>query len=141
MVKEFKLSEMVISIYKRVQGGIMFLKWITLRVNNLEQSVKFYSEVLKLPIAARFETSVNKIAMMGEKGSPKIELIEENQLNELNLGEGVSIGLKVENLEEEINSLRKAGIIPTEIISPNEHIKFCFLKDPNGYTIQLFEES
>lgn len=119
----------------------MFLNWITLRVKNLEESVKFYSEVLKLPIATRLETSVNKIAMMGEEESPKIELIEENQLNELNLGEGVSIGLKVENLEEEINSLRKAGIIPTEIISPNEHIKFCFLKDPNGYTIQLFEES
>lgn len=132
---------MVISIYKKVQGGIMFLNWITLRVKNLEESVKFYSEVLKLPIATRLETSVNKIAMMGEEESPKIELIEENQLNELNLGEGVSIGLKVENLEEEINSLRKAGIIPTEIISPNEHIKFCFLKDPNGYTIQLFEES
>lgn len=132
---------MVISIYKKVQGGIMFLNWITLRVKNLEESVKFYSEVLKLPIATRLETSVNKIAMMGEEESPKIELIEEIQLNELNLGEGVSIGLKVENLEEEISSLRKIDIIPTEIISPNEHIKFCFLKDPNGYTIQLFEES
>ncbi|QQK08812.1 VOC family protein [Miniphocaeibacter halophilus] len=118
----------------------MKLKWITLLVKNLDESIKFYNEVLNLPIYSKFSAGANKIAMMGDVNKPKIELIEQKDRRFVNFGEGVSIGLGVENLDKTINELEKLGIEISKIISPMENVKFCFINDPNNYKIQLIEE-
>lgn len=118
----------------------MELKWITLLVKNLDESIKFYNEVLNLPIYSKFNAGTNKIAMMGKVNNPKIELIEQKDRRFMNFGEGVSIGLGVENLDEKINELEKLYIEVSEIRSPMDNVKFCFINDPNNYKIQLIEE-
>lgn len=118
----------------------MSLKWITLQVKNLEESIKFYNNILGLPVASKFDAGIHKIAMMGKKESPKIELIEQVDRMLKNFGEGVSIGIGVEDLDEEISRLKNLNIEASEIISPMKNIRFCFIKDPNNYTIQLVEE-
>lgn len=51
--------------------------WITLNVNDLEESLKFYHELLGLNVFSRFKAGEDtEIAMLGEEDKPKIELID-----------------------------------------------------------------
>lgn len=118
----------------------MKLKWITLEVKNLDESVNFYSNTLKMPVCSIFESGVHKIAMLGDKDGTKIELIEQVDRMAKNFGEGVSVGVEVADLDKEISKLKELKIEISEIISPMDSIRFCFIKDPNNYTIQLVEE-
>lgn len=118
----------------------MKLNWVTLKVTNLEKSIDFYTKLLNLNIAARFGNEQHKIVMLGESDGPKIELIyEPNSIIE-NPGNGVSIGLEISNLDMLISKLKESGQNVIGPISPNPHIRFFFIKDPDGYTVQLAEQ-
>lgn len=119
----------------------MKFNWVTLRVKNLEESIKFYNELLNLEIASKFETDSSKIAMLGEKNGSKIELIEDENIIIENPGNGVSIGIGVKDFEKKIKELKEKNINVSDIVEPMENIKFCFIKDPNNYTVQIVEDN
>ncbi len=52
----------------------MKLCWSTLNVNNLEESIKFYTEIAGLEVVNRFKAGPSEIAFLGS-GETKIELI------------------------------------------------------------------
>lgn len=119
---------------------MMKFKWTTLRVSNLDTSLKFYRDTLKMKIASQFGTEDHKIVMLGEDDEAKIELICEKGKSIDNPGNGVSIGMEVAHLDDMINTLKEQNIRVEGPIMPNQHIRFFFVKDPDGYTIQLLEE-
>ncbi|WP_455537768.1 VOC family protein [Terrisporobacter sp.] len=118
----------------------MKCKWTTLRVSNLETSLDFYKNTLEMKIAEKFKTASHEIVMLGEDDDTKIELIFEKGFSINNPGNGVSIGLAVDNLDKMINKLKSNNLDVQGPIMPNPHIRFFFVKDPDGYTIQLLEE-
>ncbi len=118
----------------------MKLNWVTLNVRDLEKSLYFYTKVLKLNVSARFGDENHQIAMLGEADGTKIELIFEPNAQIENPGNGVSIGLETDNLEKLIDELKNMGYRVTGPVSPNPHIRFFFVQDPDGYTIQLIEQ-
>lgn len=119
----------------------MNLCWITLTVNNIEESLKFYCDILNLNIAERFKAGQDtEIVMLGNKDDVKIELICYKGV-EISERKGLSIGFTVESLEKTIDYLKENNIeLESPIISPNPMTRFFFVKDPNGIQIQFVEE-
>ena len=118
----------------------MICKWTTLKVSNLDNSLKFYKDILKMNVASQFGTEDHQIVMLGEPEGTKIELIFEKGVSINNPGNGVSIGVAVSNLDNLIATLKSKDIAVKGPIMPSPHIRFFFVKDPDGYTIQLLDE-
>lgn len=115
--------------------------WSTLNVNNMEESLKFYEEILGLNISRRFELGNGmEIAFLGE-GETKIELVYHPGDQVVNVGKDISWGFEVESVDETIAGLGEKGITMTDgPFQPNPHTKFFFITDPNGLRIQLVEK-
>ena len=115
----------------------MKLNWVTIRVRDLDRSLLFYHGLLKLDIAEQFGSGERRIAMLGRADGAKIELICEPGLVIDSPGGGVSIGLEADDLEGLLQVLRENGYRAAGPVSPNPHIRFFFVQDPDGYTVQL----
>ena len=114
--------------------------WITLTVNNMEDSVKFYQEIVGLSISKRYPAGPGmEICFLGE-GETKVELIyNPNQKAPGNV-EGISLGFEIESVDEKIQFIKEKGLeVAGGPFQPNPHIKFFFVKDPNGVNIQFVE--
>lgn len=118
----------------------MKLNWVTLRVNDLEKSLFFYTNLLNLGIAAKFGSPEHPIVMLGKANEAKIELIQESHADIDSSGNGVSVGLEADNLDPLIHVLQENGYPADGPISPNPQIRFFFVRDPDGYTVQLVEQ-
>lgn len=47
------------------------------------------------------------------------------------------MGLHAQDVEKLHEELKNKGFEPTDMISPNPHVKFFFVKDPDGVSIQF----
>ena len=114
--------------------------WTTILVNNMDESLKFYEEIVGIKLVDRFPAGPGmEISFLGE-GETKVELICNEKLKELDAGSRVTLGFKVESLEEKINFIKGKGTkIITGPIQPNPSIKYFIIKDPNGVKIQFAE--
>lgn len=114
--------------------------WSTLRVANLEESLKFYQEIVGLKLVNRFSAgSGAEIAFLGEEET-KIELICDGSGAQVNCGTDISWGFEVESVDEFMTFLKGKGIpIQSGPFQPNPHTKFFFIKDPNGFKLQFVE--
>ena len=111
----------------------------TITVKNMEESLKFYQEIVGLNIAHRISTGQGpEIAFLGE-GETKVELIYYGD-KEVNIGEDIALGFQVESLDEKMNFIQEKGIdIHSGPLSPNSSVKFFYVQDPNGLKIQFVE--
>jgi lactoylglutathione lyase len=115
--------------------------WTTILVDNMDESVKFYEEVVGLKLTKRFQAGPGmEISFLGE-GETKIELICNENLKKLEAGSRVTLGFKVESLEDKFNFIKGKGInILRGPIQPNPSIKYFIIKDPNGVKIQFAQQ-
>jgi len=118
----------------------MKLNWVTIHVCDLEKSLFFYTNLLNLDIADKFGSVDHQIVMLGKNNETKIELICEPNKKISNPGKGVSIGLEADDLEQLIGVLQENGYKAMGPIMPNPRIRFYFVKDPDGYTVQLAKQ-
>ncbi len=112
--------------------------WTTIHVSDLDKSISFYSGLLGLPVVERFFGNGNEIAMLGEADGTHLELLCKPGRPET-VGQGVSIGFAYPDIEAMAEKLTAAGCQVTPIIQPNPNVKFRFVNDPDGYTVQLVE--
>ena len=114
----------------------MHIEHITLRVKSLKESQKFYEEAAGLKLAGDLRPMGSPIVFYEDKaGDTKIELIEAPA--EALGGKGISIGFHTEDVEAKRAELEAIGLNPTPMISPNPHVKFFFVNDPDGVQIQF----
>lgn len=118
----------------------MKLSWVTLFVKKLEESLRFYQEIVGLNLVEKFNAGPGvEIAFLGN-GETKIELIHNEAIKEVNLGENISLGFEVDSLDKIMAFVKEKGInIHSGPFQPNPHIKFFFIMDPNGLKIQFAE--
>ena len=113
--------------------------WSTLRVNNLDESIQFYTDVIELEVINRFKAGPLEIAFLG-RGETKIELICTDESCKTNTGNDISWGFEVKSIDQTFALVKEKGIeIESEPFQPNAHVRYFFIKDPNGMRIQIVE--
>jgi len=114
--------------------------WCTIMVQNMEDSLKFYQEIVGLSISSRFaEEPEMEISFLGD-AETKVELIYTPNNKTKNNIEGISLGFEIESVNEKIKFINEKGLeVDSWPYQPNPHIKFFYVKDPNGVSIQFVE--
>ena len=114
--------------------------WCTITVNNMEESLKFYEEIVGLSLNRRFAAGPGmEIAFLGAGGT-EVELIFNPNHKAPGNIDGISLGFEVNSVDEKIKFIKEKGLaVESGPFQPNPHIKFFFVKDPNGVSIQFVE--
>ncbi len=119
----------------------MKFMWTTIPVSDLDRSLAFYTELMGLGPVAKMGVPQHQVVMLGNDGETKLELIyEPGRVIPENPGGTVSIGFAPENLDAFMAKVAEMGIPAVGPISPSPDIRFFFIKDPDGYTVQLVEQ-
>ncbi len=117
----------------------MKLSHITLSVKNMEESLKFYNELLGLPIQRSFNPYPGtEIVFLGD-GDTAVELICSEEQHSVSFSEDISIGFGVKSLDATRTLLSENGIACGETIAAGPQTRFFFVKDPNGAKVQFIE--
>jgi lactoylglutathione lyase len=114
----------------------MKIKYATMIVNDMDESIKFYTEVMGFEIDSQYDLGpAGKITLLKGEGETMIEIIK-NPVDEPGL---FSIGMDVEDINTTIKELKSKGakitMEPTKITVGT----LAFLEDPNGVRIALIQ--
>ncbi len=114
--------------------------WCTISVSNLEQSIRFYQQIVGLSLNRRFVAGPGvEIAFLGTGGT-EIELICDSNRQAPVHKEGISLGFSVSSLDKQIEFIKEKGLeVEGGPLQPNPNVRFFFVKDPNGVSIQFVE--
>jgi len=123
----------------------MKIKYTTIAVADMDESIKFYTEIMGLKIDKQFNPrpGLNITFMKGE-GESIIELIEflENPQNPAENPQKpglIAVGMEVEDIKTTVEELKYKGakftLEPTQ--TPFEIL--AFIEDPNGVRIALIQ--
>lgn len=107
------------------------LDLLFLEVNNLEESVTFYSEVLSLEIDSYHREAEPPIASL-RSGSLRLTLVQQLETM-LKRGRGVHFVLGVSDVDAFYDTLKKETVTVTEPRDEGWGGRFISLQDPDGY--------
>jgi len=118
-----------------------------IRVNDLDESIKFYSESLGMKLLRKKDYPSGRftLAFMGYGSEDKesvIELTYNWDTHQYNLGEGFGhIAVGVEDIYRTCEGLRTGGVKIVREPGPMKHggSEIAFIEDPNGYRIELIQ--
>lgn len=120
-----------------------------LRVGNLDKSIAFYRDVLKMQLISRKDYTSGRftLAFLGYEKNPaqaEIELTYNWDADNYNLGNGFGhIALGVDDIYATCEAIRAAGGTISREPGPMQHgtTVIAFVVDPDGYKIELIETS
>ncbi len=115
--------------------------WTTLHVQDLERSLKFYRDLLGIPVVNLIDAGPTQIAFIGSEGEAQVELLCSPEGTPPSAGAGISIGFVTQALDALITSIGDAGFRISGPISPNPHLRFYMTRDPDGFQVQLCERN
>lgn len=118
-----------------------------LRVNNLEDSLKFYCDILGMKLLRQKDYPSGKftLAFVGygdEADTAVIELTYNWGVEQYELGNAYGhIALGVDNIYESCEKIKNLGGKVTREPGPMKHgsTVIAFVEDPNGYKIELIQ--
>lgn len=113
------------------------VQYSTMIVKSLDESVKFYRDVLGFNEEYHVDFPVGGITIMKSPEGACVELIESPQFD-VGL---YSIGTDVDDLDETIEHLKKMGYEPVGEIAQTTVGRQIFVMDPNGVRICLIEHT
>jgi lactoylglutathione lyase len=119
-----------------ISNGVkMKIKYSTMIVKDMDESIKFYTEVMDFKIDSQYNLPQATITLLKGEGETMIELIK-NEDDDVGL---FSIGIDVDDCESEVEKLRSKGV---EITLEPTKITVGYMaifKDPNGVNIVLIQ--
>lgn len=117
--------------------------WTTLYVKNLDESVAFYSDLAGLKLQRRFPAGPGtEIAFMGN-GAPDetlVELICDSAKTDVAHSNDISIGFAVDSADAMLETVKSKNIPLNSGPVETPAMKFFTVKDPNGLSVQFFQE-
>lgn len=121
--------------------------WSTITVKSIDSALPFYRDLLGLTMDRRFSPNPNlELCFLKDENGIEVELLEHKAPEAAGAAHtpsapvNLSLGFQVENLESMMNACKAQGI---EIVNgPFEGggVKFFFVKDPNGVSVQFVEK-
>ena len=119
-----------------------------IRVNNLEESIKFYTEVLGMSLIREKEYPEGKfsLAFLGygkETEETVIELTYNWDKSEYDHGNAFGhIAVEVDDIYKACDEIKKQGTKVIRDPGPmmGSKLLLAFIEDPNGYKIELIEK-
>jgi lactoylglutathione lyase len=119
-----------------------------LRVGDLDQSIKFYTEVLGMSLLSRKDYPDGKftLAFLGYGRNPEhaeIELTHNWGVEKYELGNAYGhVALGVDDIYKVCDQIRAAGGTITREPGPMKHgtTVIAFVQDPDGYKVELIEQ-
>ena len=117
--------------------------WTTVYVENLEESIAFYSSLPELQVLKRFPAGPGvEIAFLGNSTDNEtlVELIEDGNHRPVQFGESISLGFAVKSMDGMLDVVKSKGIPVHTGPFETPGFKFFCIKDPNGLNIQFFEQ-
>lgn len=116
--------------------------WSTLYVKDMEESLRFYTQLVGLPVVSRYPAGPGReIAFLGD-GDAKVELIYDKAADAAKEIPNISWGFRTPSLDEAMERVRAYGIAELDgPYAPAPGTRFFFIRDPNGLSIQFVEQS
>ena len=119
---------------------------VMIRVKNIEKSLKFYTELFEMNLTKEMRLDDCSLYFLSDQdGQTQIELTYNDETPEggYELGNGFGhFAFGVKSMDEFTVKMQKGGhqysIEP--FVLGNHDLKIAFLKDPDGYEIELIEE-
>ena len=117
--------------------------WNTITTADLEASKAFYTGILGLKTVREFTSPAGAtFAFMADEQGFEIELIlPPAGTPEVSAPSNLSMGYLVPNLDDMIAVLNEKNIPLHGDVVAVPHTRFCFVKDPNGVTVQFVERN
>ncbi|TFG83500.1 MAG: VOC family protein [Spirochaetales bacterium] len=114
--------------------------WTTIMAKNMEESLRFYQDIVGLALQRRFQPAPGQeIAFLGE-GETQVELITNQKKVSVEFGQDISLGFATESLDALTETLGKHGIaVHSGPFQPSPELRFLYALDPNGLKIQFVE--
>jgi lactoylglutathione lyase len=106
----------------------------------MSASLKFYHQIVGLPIKGEIrEKADTQIVFLGD-GETQVELIANGQ-GQARIGQDIALGFEVNSLNEMMAFVKEKGIaIKAGPFQPNPFVKFFYVSDPDGVTVQFVEK-
>ena len=119
-----------------------------IRVNDLEESIKFYSEILGMKLLREKEYPEGKfsLAFLGygkETENTVIELTYNWDKNDYEHGDAFGhIAIEVDDIYKVCEEIKNKGVKVIRDPGPmmGSRLLLAFIEDPNGYKIELIEK-
>lgn len=118
----------------------MKVKYATIAVKDMDESIKFYSEVLGFKVDGKLNPQPGlNITFLRNEGDAMIELIENVEEPEKR---GIfMVGMEISDMDATVKELSSKGVkFSRGPIDVGEGTKIAFLKDPNGVEIELIQQ-
>lgn len=120
-----------------------------LRVNNLDESIRFYTEVLGMNLITRDDYPEGKFTLAflsygTTKSDPCIELTYNWDRDSYTLGDAFGhIALATDDIDKTCATVKAKGGRVVREPGPMKHgsTVIAFLEDPNGYKIELIQKA
>jgi len=114
--------------------------WVTINVKDMEESLRFYREVVGLELERAMKPNPGlELAFLGAGGT-QVELICDSKGKSQGAGEGISLGFEIDSVERKTALLKAKGVaLHSGPFQPNPSIKFFYVLDPDGVLIQFVE--
>ncbi|MCE5213139.1 MAG: VOC family protein [Methanobacterium sp.] len=114
----------------------MKVKYATMIVKDMDESIKFYTEVMGFEIDSQYDLGpAGAITLLKGEGDAMIEIIK-NPTDEPGL---FSIGMDVEDISTKVEELKSKGVKITMEPTTITVGTLAFLEDPNGVRIALIQ--
>ena len=109
----------------------------TINGSALDSRLNFYRDLLGLPVAGQVGEAGDafRIAFLGDARGTRLELIQGHGAPQPS--EAISVGIVPRDLEAALEACSDTVQGP---VSPNPHTTFWFVRDPDGYRVQLLAE-
>ena len=115
----------------------MAFLWCTVRVSDVDRSVKFYEDVVGLTVARRLPSPYGEIVFLGD-GETTLELMGGRSGE---MGDDISIGFSTNDLDALTAELADKGVkIHSGPFSPAPGVRFLYVQDPDGLKVQFVEQ-
>ncbi len=116
--------------------NIKHLGSVIIAVSNLEKSVKFYNEIIGMPIKNKRENWVE----LGKQGATVILHPATTKINTgTSIENGIVIGLVVGDIQSAIQELKSQNVTIYRDIESHKAGTNAIVLDPDKYMISLFE--